>query len=171
MNIATWDQIWCYYCNLVHAIYREIRHIGDKNDSEAKCHVSQKYLTAARMCQKNRKILKSTVPFKNVNSKITDDVIDCYRTLTGLAPSDLVDIFRSQSWVTSYGGEKWAVIAEVLMQLKKEIDHQELEAAQETISRVKGLRHNSGALVPSVNDWKRNKWLQEKWPGLCEQDE
>jgi hypothetical protein len=167
LNTATWGQIWCYYRNLVHTTYREIRHIGAESDNYAKCHISSKYLEAAGKCRNNRDLLKSTIPFRKVTGTRTDEVIDCYRSLTGLALNDLVDIFRTQKWASGYGGEKWAAIAEVAIQLKSEIDRQSLEGARTIVERVNDLHHNTRSLVPNAEEWKRDRWLQEKWPVLC----
>jgi hypothetical protein len=28
MSTKRWERAWCYYCNLVHSVYREARHIA-----------------------------------------------------------------------------------------------------------------------------------------------
>jgi hypothetical protein len=98
----------------------------------------------------------------------TDDVIHCYQTLTDLSVNDLIDIFRNQKWRSGYGGEKWAVIAEVLIEFKKAIDAQNDNEAWQVVQKVKGLQHNSGLLVPNPERWRNNSYLKEKWPVICE---
>ncbi len=162
------QRAWCYFCNLTHAVYREIRHIGPPGDHDAKCHVSDRYSDAAKKCQKNRGALKSSVPFQQASFRETDDVIRCYEKLTALTLSDLVDIFRRGSWQPSYGGRKWATITNFLIRLKQEMDSGAVETALTTCEAVRELRHNSGPLVPSVEEWRRSSWLREKWPVMCD---
>lgn len=168
MSFGSWERVWCYYRNVVHAVYREARHIGGPGDYEAKCQVADRYLPAAQKCRKNRLTLKSSVPFRKVTGSKTDDVIGCYETLTGLNPEELVEIFRLPKWTPKYDGEKWAKITEVLLGLKQAIDDGELEAAVQICEKVRELRHNSGPLVPTSQEWKENRWVREKWPVLCE---
>lgn len=168
MTFSNWERVWCYYQNLVHTVYREVRHIGEPGDKEAKYQVPDQYLLAAQQCQQHRQTLKSSVPFRNAKGVKTDDVIYCYETLTGLTLEDLLVIFSAPGWMTSYGGEKWAKITEVLLHLKREIDRGALEATLEICKEVRQVRHNSGPLVPSMQEWKKSAWVQEKWPILCE---
>ena len=79
-----------------------------------------------------------------------------------------MEIFRSYKWEQNYGGEKWAIITETLLQLKQEIDRSHLDSALIICEEVKKLEHNSGQLVPSYNDWQKKEWLKEKWPIYCE---
>src|SRR5262249_759368 len=78
-----WEQVWCYYRNLVHTVYREIRHIGESGDKEAKYQVPNHYLPAAQQCRKHRQTLKLSVLFHNAKGVKTDDVIHCYEALRG----------------------------------------------------------------------------------------
>ena len=149
-------------------MFREIRHIGPPGDHEAKCRVPDRYTDAGRKCRENRDALKSSVPFREAASGQTHDVISCYEKLTGLKLADLVDIFRSGSWRSSYGGRKWATITESLIRLKQEIDSGAVEAALRTCEAVRDLRHNSGPLVPTIEEWRSNSWLREKWPLMCD---
>jgi hypothetical protein len=171
MEVKDWERVWCYYRNLVHSAYREIRHIGEPGDPEAKCQVNDQYLFAGKRCLKNRHTLKSSVPFRNITMLQTDEVIRCYQELTGLEPKDLLKIFRDLKWnLSSYGGEKWAKITEVLIRLKREIDRSKLETALQICEEVRHLRHNSGPLVPSLQEWEKSSWLREKWPILCDRN-
>jgi hypothetical protein len=131
-----WERVWCYYRNLVHTVYREVRHIGESGDHEAKCQIEGQYLAAAKRIRKNRSKLKSTVPFLKIAELQTDNVIGCYQGLTGLMPDDLVKIFRNMDWRPAYGGEKWAKIAELMIRLKGEIDCNNLENALQICEEV-----------------------------------
>ena len=164
MNINDWERVWCYYRNLVHFVYREVRHIGEPGDPESKCQVKDQYLSAAKKCCKNRHTLNSSVPFLKVTELQTDKVIRCYQELTGLIPEDLVKIFRHLEWKPSYGGEKWAKITEVLIDLKTEIDRSNLETALQICEKVRHLRHNSGPLVPNLQKWKKIPGYERSGP-------
>lgn len=168
VTFANWQRAWCYFCNIIHAVYREIRHVGPPGDREARCQIPDRYLAAARKCQRNRHALKSSVPFRGAAQATTSDVSQRYEQLTDLALGDLVDIFRNGTWQKSYGGDKWAAIAEVLIRLKSEIDSCGLEAALTTCETVRDLQHNSGPLMPSLEAWRSSVWLREKWPVICD---
>ena len=171
MNSASWDTARCYFRNLVHTTYREARHIGTKEDKRAKCFVSQQYLAAARLCQSNRENLKSGEPPGCTDTTSTDDIIEHYRSLTGLALEHLVSLFRQEPWNYNYGGNKWAVIAEHTIRLKTAIDEQDLRKTRAIAKAVRHLEHNSGPLVPDAATWHNCCWVQEKWPLLCDSDE
>jgi hypothetical protein len=164
------ERAWCYYRNLVHAVYREARHVGPPGDPDARITVSADYQSAARKCRLNRSRLKSSVPFREVRTRTTDAVIGAYQALTDLAPADLVAIFNLPGWRPSYGGKKWAAITQVLIRLKQEIDEGALDAACQTCEDILDLQHNSGPLVPTLKEWRENPYLREKWPELWEAD-
>ncbi len=170
IEFKEWERVWCYYRNLVHSVYREARHIGKPGDNEAKCQVKGKYLFEAKKIHDNRHNLKSMVPFRKTTELQTDKVIMCYQELTGLQPEDLVKIFRYMNWKPGYGGEKWANITEVLIRLKQEIDCSNIETALQICEEVRHLRHISGPLVPSLQEWENSSWVQEKWPIICDRN-
>jgi hypothetical protein len=168
MEDKDWERVWCYYRNLVHSVYREIRHIGEPGDQKANCIVEGKYLSATKKIPNNRHVLKSSVPFREIAELQTDKVISCYQGLSGLTVEDVVEIFRNMEWNPGYGGEKWAKITEVLISSKREIDSNNLKTALQVCEEVRHLCHNSGPLVPSLKEWEKNSWLQEKWPIFCD---
>ncbi len=167
-----WEYVWCYFRNLTHAIYREIRHIGPQGDYEAKCVIKKAdvYYEAAKKCRRNRRQMKEEVLFREVEDNNTDAIITPYREISGLTPEDLMQIFGKYDWQHSYGGKKWAEIVEHFFVLKEAVDRDDLEQALVACQRIRNLSHNSGPLVPSKRNWKQSKWLQEKWPEWCEGD-
>ncbi len=170
MKDEQWEYVWCYFRNLTHTIYREIRHIGPPMDYAAKCLIDEDdpYFDAARKCQKNRRRLKSSVPFQAVTINDTDAIIAAYQELSGLTPEEVLDIFMNYRWQSSYGGSKWGDITMQFLALKEAIDAGDLEKALAVCERIRHLSHNSGRLVPAKQDWERNRWLQEKWPIWCD---
>ncbi len=171
VSTSAWETANCYFRNLVHAAYREIRHIGDHSDRQAKCFVGGELSEAARMCRENRKMLKSSVPYQSAKSSHTDDIIFPYQLLTNLSPEQLANLFRNHEWAPKYGGERWAVITEVLIKLKNAIDGGNLDEAVAICREVRTLQHNSGRLIPSMMKWEESAWIREKWPELCHDSE
>jgi hypothetical protein len=138
---GTWERVWCEYRNLVHTVYREVRHLGTPDDPDARYRVAARYWLAARQCRQHRHTLQSTVPFRHATGSRTDDVMRCYEALTGLTPEDLVVIFRAPGWDAQYGGENWAHMVEVLLDLKGEIDRGVVDAAWQICEEVRRLHH------------------------------
>ena len=54
------SRVWCVFRNLVHAVYREVRHLGPHGDPEARVTVSVgPLLSHAKRCRQARVELKS----------------------------------------------------------------------------------------------------------------
>jgi len=164
------QRAWCFFRNVVHATYREIRHIGPLTDSDAKLHVSdRKYVSAAERCSKGREVLKRADLFQQTaDARTVDEVLQCYYDATHLHLQDLITLFGRHGWSRSYGGQKWATIASNALELAAALRKDDLNLALPLCTRIKLLEHNSGPLVPSARDWRSNKYLQEKWPQPCE---
>lgn len=161
---------WCVFRNLVHAVYREARHLGPNGDSGARVTVSTgPLLPAAQQCKINRAELKSARIYKlTQHANTVSEVLRPYRERTGLDIDDVISVFRLPNWTRTYGGPKWAQIAETLRDLKAALEDGDPERAAEISARVSTLYHNSGTLIPSRSEWERNNYLREKWPELCE---
>ena len=171
MTNQTWDTVWCYFRNALHSAYREICHIGQPQDPHARALAPPSYSKQANKCRANRHRLKSSVPFRSVSRHSTTGYIEAYKALTDLTPEDLSFLFRNASWQDKYGGEKWATITDTIIELGRAIDARNLPACPSLCSRLKGLQHNSGPLVPTRDKWEQDPWQREKWPELCEKDE
>ena len=113
------QRAWCFFRNVVHATYREIRHIGPLTDSDAKLHVSdRKYVSAAERCSKGREVLKRADLFQQTaDARTVDEVLQCYYDATHLHLQDLITLFGRHGWSRSYGGQKWATIASTALEL------------------------------------------------------
>jgi hypothetical protein len=170
MSEQSWDTVWCYFRNALHSAYREIRHLGLPGDPGAKGHPPPSYHKQAQKCRANRERLKSTVAFRSVSSPSTADYIQAYEDLTDLNPRDLCLLFEKAKWERGYGGERWAVITDTVIQLAHAIDADDLAACQPLLRVLRDLHHNSGPLVPTRRKWKAFRWQQEKWPELCDDE-
>ncbi len=171
------ETCWCYFRNSLHAIYREIRHIGPVGDPEAKFTPPPSFGDQAIRCRANRSILQSRETYfdalaeasGNDQARLTDAYVRHYRNLTGLSPEQVSELFRMhRSWVPGYGGKKWAEIADTVIELKNALDSSNAEAAERACKRLKELEHNSGDLIPSRQKWEGCNWQRQKWPELCE---
>ena len=161
---------WCVFRNLVHAVYREVRHLGPNGDSEARVTVSGgPLLPCAMRCRRARAELKSRGLYEtSAQANSTTDVLKPYQEKTGLSVDDAILVFKLPNWKPRYGGPKWAAIAETLKQLVSALEAGDSVRAGCVAQEVFRLQHNKGPLVPSRAEWERKRYLQEKWPGLCD---
>ncbi len=102
-----------------------------------------------------------------------DEVLAPYRAATGLAPEDLPAFFRLPFWTLRYRGERWAAIAEALLELRAALVTGNEPATDTACDRIGTLRHNSARLVPTTEveraAWRGSSWQQAKWPALCDE--
>jgi hypothetical protein len=108
------------------------------------------------------------VAYRSVESPSTSGYVGTYQALTGLAPADLAILFREAEWSTSYGGERWATIADTIIALGEAIDSRDLAECRSLCARLREIHHNSGPLIPSKQRWLSDSWQREKWPELCD---
>jgi hypothetical protein len=142
---------WCVFRNLVHAVYREVRHFGPPGDHEARVTVSSGPLPPyAKRCCQARAELKSTSLYRHTaQARNTTDVLKPYHEKTGLSVEDLAHLFKLPNWKPGYSGPKWATIAETLNELVSALEAEDSIRAHDIADRVLLLQHNSGPLVPS----------------------
>jgi hypothetical protein len=162
---------WCVFRNLVHTVYREARHLGPERDLDAKVHVSSGHplFPKAKLCYKAREELKSRHLYElTAQARSTADVLRPYREKTDLTVDELISAFKLQGWKPSFGGPCWAKIAETLKELISALEAEDFDRVSEIADRVFRLHHNTGYLVPSRAEWERSRYLQEKWPELCD---
>jgi hypothetical protein len=161
---------WCIFRNLVHAVYREACHLGPHNDTEARIKVGPgRFLEAARLCRKHRSELKSCCLHSlTAQARTPAEVLRQYQDSTGLSVDHVIAVFRLPGWRPSYGGKKWAEIAETLKELVTALENSDDVKAAEIAEAVTGMHHNSGRLVPTRSEWEQSAWLQEKWPEFCD---
>jgi len=123
---------------------------------------------AAKRCSNKRALLKGTSLFKHTAAaKSVDDIVQPYRDATGLDLADLASLFAERGWAPRYGGQKWVAIARAAAKLAAALNAGDLEAAMKVCAVVQDIQHNSGRLVPSLEDWRSTPYLREKWPEPC----
>ena len=160
------DRAWCYYRNLVHTVYREIRHAGSPKDPEAKLRVDDSEFAASMGLIKSwRPSLKSTRIYEKIENKTTTAaVLKPYEEVTRLRLEDLAALFGRPGWSSMYGGERWREIVMAAIELGEALDAANGERAEALCDKVRSLEHNSGRLVPR----RKGDHNKEKWPALCD---
>lgn len=158
---------WCYYRNLVHTCYREIRHVGTSTDPSAKLVIpDEEYPDAAARIRDSRQTLKGTSQFGRIRfAASTAEVQGPYEQITGLTFQQMSTLFDRDGWSRSYGGRRWKQIADLTARLGTALDDSDFAAARTICDEVRIVSHNSGRLVPRTDD----EWNREKWPVLCDQ--
>lgn len=169
---AMTDRVWCTFRCLVQAVYREVRHIGPPGDGGARCRGNGEYAAAAARCSVNRALLQGLALWQRGRAATrVSEVPQPYLAATMLAPEDLPAVFRLPSWSPSYGGERWAIIAEALLDLRAALSAGDAEAAERLCDRIGELRHNSARLDLTTDaeraTWRASSWQRAKWPALC----
>lgn len=168
---------WCYFRNSLHAIYREIRHITPYRDRKAAFNPGPEFSNQAIKCRVNWDTLESGDAYRDAvnqarskgQERCTDPYVDHYQKLTGLTPEQVRDLFGRLGWSQRCGGERWAKIANTVIELRAALDSSNVEDAERACKALKGLEHNSGPLVPPVEEWRPDdSWQRKKWPELCE---
>ena len=164
------SRTWCIFRNLVHAVYRETRHLGPHGDPKAHVVVrAGRFLEPAKLCQSHRSELKSSrLHDQTAKASTPGEVLCPHQERTGLSIEDLIEVFRLPGWQRSYGGERWAEIAATLKELLTALEGGDDGRAAQVSEKVTGMRHNSGPLVPDRSNWEQTPYLREKWPELCE---
>ncbi len=164
------SRTWCVFRNLVHAVYREVRHLGPSGDQDARVTVSDGPLLPSAVRSRNaRAKLKSVDLHKlTAQARTVADVLKPYVDTTGLLVDEVIRVFKLPNWKRGYGGPKWARIAETLRDLAAALEAGDIVRASHISDSVSVLQHNSGPLVPSRSQWANSQYLQEKWPQLCD---
>ena len=165
----TQDLLWCYFRNLVHTVYREIRHVGPREDKGANlCVTDSAFVAAVRQCAANRSLLKGTKLFEmTAGLTAVDDVLKPYNKTTGLRLSDLISLFEMPGWKKNYGGPRWAQISRMAQELEAALRDSDIQEALAICERIHQLRHNTGRVVPLPSEY--HGYIREKWPQLCDE--
>ena len=98
---------WCIFRNLVHAVYREARHLGPHDDTEARIKVGAgRFLGAARLCRKHRSELKPRLLHElTEQAGKPAEALRPYQDRTGLSIEDLIEVFSLPGWRPKFGGD------------------------------------------------------------------
>lgn len=164
------SQAWCIFRNIVHAVYREIRHIGSDDDSKARFKIHDAdFLRAARKCSHERSTLQTTQLFEQAQQANTvDGILQYYIDVTGLQLADLVILYERPGWTPKYGGKPWSVIAGAAQELANALRTNDQESVEFVCARILTLHHNNGPLVPTKEVGQAESYQQQKWPKLCD---
>jgi hypothetical protein len=160
------DRAWCYYGNLVHTVYREIRHAGGPSDPHAKLRVPDNELAVAMASvQEWRDVLKSTWLFDRIrDEQSTTAIRRPYEEVTRMTIEEVRDLFGRSGWAGAYGGRMWREITSLAIRLGAALDRHDTREADQICEAVAVVQHNSGPLVPRTAADQNI----EKWPRLCD---
>jgi hypothetical protein len=160
------DRAWCYYRNLVHTVYREIRHAGGPSDPGAKLRVPDNEFAAAMVSVREwRDTLKGTWLFDRIRDEQTTTAIRRpYEEVTRMTIEEVRDLFGRPGWARAYGGERWRNITSLAIRLGEALDRDDTQEADQICEAVAAVEHNSGPLVPRTTGEQN----VEKWPCLCD---
>ena len=86
-----------------------------------------------------------------------DAIAELYRRETGLSLDQVHQAFREGDWLLgrskhSFGGPKWAKIAEAAADLRQTIRDRDETAAVVTLKQVEVLQHNNGPIVDKFRE-------------------
>jgi hypothetical protein len=158
-------RFWCYFRSACQAVYREARHIAPQGH----CTPPTKFAQARAMCAATSAILDSRDPWEQTEAlEYPAEIVDVYARLTGLSLTDVLALFSVGDWDSGYGGDRWAAITKVVIELARAIDADDKSRCRSACSQLLDARHNNGPVVPPLREWETQVRLQRKWPCLCD---
>src|SRR5690606_2118082 len=88
-------------------------------------------------------------------------VLAPYEAATGLRLEDLLEAFRDGDWTSngrniSYGGPRWAAIADAVVRLRDALAAEDHAEAEEQTRKLAGLQHNNGPLINKFRALERH---------------
>jgi len=136
------------YRKLVSLLYREIGAMHRNNHPELH-DGSTLALSGFAAQRKNR---AREIYCESRADQNPDAIADRYRRETGLSLEQVHEAFRDGDWLLgrtkhSFGGPKWAEIAEVAVDLRNSLRDGDPAAAGLLIKQVGALHHNNGQLA------------------------
>jgi hypothetical protein len=137
-----------HYRRLVALLYREIGVLRDANHSlarkaKAKDPLFQNETRKSRARDIYRATLSQTEPQK---------IAAAYESRSGLSLKEVHEAFASGQWKNrsgeySFGGPRWALIAETALKLGVALEHQRVSELSGLIATVLTLEHNNGRIT------------------------
>ncbi len=148
MNLSSHARVRCFLRCVVHACYREIRHVGPSGDWDARLEIGDgPFVDRVAGLQQNRNLLQKTTLFtKSEGAATAGAVLKPYVDLTQLTLPDLATLFDEPGWQHKYGGKRWAAIVKQAEKLVAAVDAGNWTAAQTVCDEIAQSSHNSGKL-------------------------
>lgn len=133
---------------LVFALYSEIGALQPQNHPE----VAQKADLTHGFFQREREKQAAQLYLLTEQAQQPDEILQPYVDRTGLTLADVERAFREGNWQNkfqgyTFGGPRWARIAEMAIQLKDVIERQAWDEARPLSFDIKKTKHNRGLLI------------------------
>jgi len=137
-----------YFRELVSLLYREIGAMRRPNHRA----IFDRSILASSGFADNRKDEARSIYFETLSATNVDEVTAPYRARTNLSVEEVYEAFRDGDWLLgarrySFGGPRWARIADVTLQLGQAITAGKWNLTEKLTAEVHGLHHNNGRIV------------------------
>jgi hypothetical protein len=91
-----------------------------------------------------------------------EKILEPYAERTGLTLNDVHRAFVEGDWrnkhgAYNFGGPRWAKVAELALELRKDIEAGDEQATEETIHEIKSLKTNQGYLINQFERTERRR--------------
>ena len=145
------------YRKLVSLLYREIGAMLRNNHSEL--YDGSKLADSGFAGQRKKRARE--IYCESRADQDPDAIANRYRRETGLSLEQVHEAFRDGDWLLgrtkhSFGGPKWAKIAEVAIDLRNSLRDGDHAAARLLIKQVGALHHNNGRVVDKFVELRCN---------------
>src|SRR4030065_866991 len=142
-----------YFRKLLYCLYREIGILKPRNHPV----LAQKARLDSSFFSKDRKRQAAEIYHQTESEGNTSHIIEPYHERTVLSLDELFIIFKDGKWENStggysYGGPKWAKIADATISLQKRIESEDWEDINSLISKIDLLAHNNGKIIDKFKD-------------------
>ena len=137
-----------HYRRLVALLYREVGVIRKSHHAQVFAKIRQDPLfQPTSRKDRARQLYKLTL------SEMTPSGIEApFVRQSGLTVQDIHEAFVNGNWLNysggySYGGPRWALIAETALKLRAAIEAEAYSEIEDLLQKVKGLKHNNGLII------------------------
>lgn len=137
-----------FFRRIVYSLYLEIGSLQPQNHHA----IAQKADLKHGFFQREREKQAAELFIQTENEQNLISILKPYRERTGLTLADIHQAFSEGNWQNkfkgyNFGGPRWAKISQAALDLKRAIEEEDWEQAEEVIYLMKRLRTNFGHLV------------------------
>jgi len=142
---------------LVALLYREIGVMNERNHSEI---AGRRNLSSGFFATPQRKVMARELYSATSGTRDPDEVLDAFMRRTGLSLRDVHRVFSDGQWKNSsggysYGGPKWARVAECALSFYDELKLHDIAQLKRLLKDVGSLEHNNGKVVDKFAELDR----------------
>ncbi len=147
-----------FFRKLIFALYLEVGALqpGIHPELAEKAHLNTAFFEREKERQAvvlYRQVERETIPAR---------IVGPFEERTGLSLEDVYRVFNEGDWKNkfggyTFGGPRWARIAEAAMALRRLIDQEQWEETSDLIFEIKGLKTNQGYLISQFERTERRR--------------